>query len=96
MTQQEITEGNKLIAIFMGGGERDPGSPIWYLKEKDFHLFPKEMMYHSSWDWLVPVISKIAKQNRNVMPWGIAPSLINLDLTSVWEGVVSYIKINKK
>lgn len=39
-------ENNKLIAEFMGA----VGSPMYK---------PNEMKYHSSWDWLMPVIEKI-------------------------------------
>lgn len=46
MSEQEILEGNKLIADFMGINRAfDPRDKIY--------------KYHSSWDWLIPVIDKI-------------------------------------
>jgi hypothetical protein len=57
-----VQEGNKLIAKFMGG-------KTW---NNDIFLFPvgesplehqsemaKYFKYHSSWDWLMPVVEKI-------------------------------------
>lgn len=54
MTEQEIQEGNKLIADFMG-------------VKFDIHgeitgkhgVIVKGSRYHSSWDWLMPVVEKI-------------------------------------
>jgi len=60
MTEQEIIDGNKLIAVFMGiptcdrcngCGRYKFGSSIYYR--------PDEMKYHTSWDWLMPVVEKI-------------------------------------
>lgn len=39
----KILEGNKLIAEFLG----------WHLDPK------RSLKYHSSWDWLMPVVEKI-------------------------------------
>lgn len=63
MQEQEIIEGNKLIAEFMGGK---------YIQEYDewnFHLTDfgykigngeeKALKFNSSWDWLMPVVEKI-------------------------------------
>jgi len=46
----EITEGNKLIAEFMKN--HAVNSP--HLKSES------ELQYHTSWDWLMPVVEKIA------------------------------------
>lgn len=46
--EKEISEGNKLIAEFMG-------------RDKAFD--PRDKVYHydTSWDWLMPVVEKIGK-----------------------------------
>lgn len=54
MNDQEIIEGNKLIAEFMGMGEKF--LPMDYEHENG-------VRYHSSWDWLMPVVEKIEKEN---------------------------------
>ena len=65
-----IEEGNKLIAEFMGG-KKNNISDIYYLPEFG-HYFNSygqiewsdcfrlnELKYHTSWDWLMPVVEKI-------------------------------------
>lgn len=61
------TENNKLIAEFMGCTTVDrpkgkkyvmvglpTGSPV--------ELYPIDFKYHTSWEWLMPVVEKIEKQ----------------------------------
>ena len=73
MTQEEILEGNKLIAEFMEGKPEQ-----WYPENKDtgssgiHYYFSKDksptnekyigeyaLKYHSSLDWLMPVVEKV-------------------------------------
>lgn len=65
--EEKILEGNKLIAEFMGGK--------WYPKTSWYNIFTmwdncfvfenrigfqyRHLKYHSSWDWLMPVIEYI-------------------------------------
>ena len=53
-------EDNKLIAEFMGCVE-NPNNGVWNtecpFEGKGHHL--ETMKYHSSWDWLMPVVEKI-------------------------------------
>lgn len=67
MTEKEIIEGNKLIAEFVGWkynsetanhGIRDN---CWIRK----HEVVYELKYHSSWDWLMPVVEKIESITNN-------------------------------
>ncbi len=60
MTKEEIIEGNKLIAEFMNWKEENIS------KDLTFYYCPKNIRYnpliwHSSWDWLMPVVEKIAE-----------------------------------
>lgn len=57
MSKQEILEGNKIIAEFMGlinykGTTQD-------LCEYPWKGVNKRLKYHSSWDWLMSVVEKI-------------------------------------
>lgn len=59
----DITEGNKLIAEFMGN---KPDGTIYV---NQYHNFPtegsvvaEELLYHESWDWLMPVVEKIESE----------------------------------
>ncbi len=66
MNEQEILEGNKLIAEFMGFVK---DGFLW--KHRDVKLskyYPKNIFegdntnsfkFHSSWDWLMPVVEKL-------------------------------------
>ena len=56
-------QGNKLIAEFMGGTLDSPGSPYYYFLEKG--KYETELKYHSSWDWLMPVVEKIETLNNS-------------------------------
>lgn len=53
----EYTETNKLIAEFMGGTYL-PISEHYILPDMVSYL-PEDMQYHTSWDWLMPVVERI-------------------------------------
>jgi hypothetical protein len=60
MKENEIIQNNKLIAEFIGMQNTNIG---WYdnnevLTIKDNNTFD-ELLFHSSWDWLMPVVRKI-------------------------------------
>lgn len=62
MTTEEIVEGNRLIAEFMGYKQRENGGLFWG-NDGLGGLYPKDLKYHSSWDWLMPVVEKIINSN---------------------------------
>lgn len=82
MTQEEILEGNKLIAEFMGFKKHD--EYIYEAVEEKYfiptdikngcvnsygYVFPINcLMFHSSWDWLKPVIDKISEIDYTKYP----------------------------
>jgi hypothetical protein len=65
MSEEEILEGNKLIAEFMGYKYINPKDSCdrwgWYLNGDNSTSinYLKELKYHSSWDCLMPVVEKI-------------------------------------
>lgn len=67
-----LPEGNKLIAEFMGYKLRLPNgmkNKYWEKKlgeETDVLCSENKLLYHSSWDWLMPVVSKIEEQGQSV------------------------------
>ena len=75
-------EGNKLIAEFMG---EEIGHDKMVLRP-----FPEDApnnaerwtmtKYHSSWDWLMPVVEKIGDEN-----------LLSLNIETVWSNVIEHI-----
>jgi len=80
MSEEEILEGNKLIAEFMGYKYINPKDSCdkwgWYLNEDDSisELYLKELKYHSSWSWLMSVVEKISN-DPNVLDVGITFNL---------------------
>ena len=65
MTDKEIIEGNKLIAEFMQLKtiKRDGMSDSYmFVLHPGFiprEVCPANLEYHTSWDWLMPVVEKI-------------------------------------
>lgn len=62
-----IQEGNKLIAEFMGLNEAEDeypkGLPSHVELWGNFMDNGDKIQYHSSWDWLMPVVEKIIKMD---------------------------------
>ncbi len=68
MTLEEIIEANKLITEFMGAtitqGDNST-CKISFSRENappqlsQYWCYSSSMQYHSSWDWLMPVVEKI-------------------------------------
>jgi len=78
MIEEEILEGNKLIAKFLGWEEksypthmRSPfhGQSIWWVGNttKTFGCIVGEEYFHDSWEWLMSVIQKIEELGYFVM-----------------------------
>lgn len=104
MTQEEIIEGNELIAIFnedidnfyKWDGCRFTNGINWIIPE-----------YHSSWDWLMPVCIKCSEIAKEYEDYSIEAStynnikfhLLTFNLENIWRKVVEFIKCynqNKK
>lgn len=65
MEHNEILGGNKLIAEFMGIPKCERCSNCdHYRFGSSIYYSPSEMNYHSSWDWLMPVMFKIKNKIR--------------------------------
>ncbi len=62
MKTEQIFEGNRLIAEFMNVYlQNTVNLPKWYYKNKSNNLIilGDELLYHLSWNWLMPVVEKI-------------------------------------
>lgn len=58
LTKEEILEGNKLIAVFMGDYFDTGLEPSYYIRyNKEYKL--EDSQFHCSWDWIMPVVDKI-------------------------------------
>ena len=94
-------KNNKLIAEFMGVNPTILGDEITYemygiidciedgVDEQHFFL-EEQLMFHTSWDWLMPVIEKIEEQNEL-----IGAHILSTDIGKTYHGVVKFIKTYK-
>ena len=76
-------EENKLIAEFMGVDQVDIDT--WLETSPN-------LKYHTSWDWLMPVISKCLEIGANVPIERIYHSLHTQDMSFAYKSVVEFIK----
>ena len=76
---------NKMIGEFMGMQHTDIG---WYDNDETLQLQNNtfdELQYHTSWDWLIPVVQKIG-EDFNVAIYD------NDGIEKVYKRVVEFIK----
>ena len=94
-------ENNYLIAEFLGWELQDNPTDRWYgsYREPNGILHKntdkEPLLFHTSWDWLIPVVQKIEQVNE-----GVPSELWNVSLYSyheeVYDAVVNFIKeLNK-
>ena len=79
---------NKLIAEFMG--YKVTNGKCYSPKYKDGTIAP--MQFDRSWDWLMPVISKIETVSRGWFPHELHNSLMKNDIEYAYKAVVEFIK----
>ena len=77
---------NKLIAEFMGSNLN--GLEHWQYEE--------ELQYHTSWDWLMPVVNKCYTSNMQHPNDDITQGLIDVDIEATYKAVVEFIKENER
>lgn len=102
MQEQEdsIRDGNKLIAGFMGlhfskhqmwceMSDLSIVGGIEYASIWRQHLF-----YHSSFDWLIPVVQKIndLSEDYPMATYSVLRLNIAAPITEVWQAVIDFIK----
>lgn len=101
MTQEQIIEGDKLIAEFDEKINLELEFGEWYLEN------PNELKYNSSWDWLMPVVIKlknIVHEKENFLKMAgrfmnVQEALLKMDITVLYLAVVEFINwynLNKK
>lgn len=113
MTNKEIIEGNKLIAKFMGAVNEMPKGwilfgcvPEWVTEESHFFI-PEHFKFHSSWDWLQPIVAKCWNITSEFQyddeeylhiteeifhPDYMLAEFMNADITSIWQRVIEFIE----
>lgn len=75
---------NKLIAEFMGVVFHDDENQ--YYNADGLHI-GNTLQYHTSWDWLMPVVRKIENENEL-----IGAHILSTDRDKTYKKVVGFIK----
>tara|TARA_R100000030_G_C3181178_1_gene105879 strand:+ start:232 stop:465 length:234 start_codon:yes stop_codon:yes gene_type:complete len=72
---------NKIIAEFMG---------------KEIYQKHHESNYHTSWDWLMPVVKKVIQEDYDFLVFEeLKYHLWRVDIDAVYSTVVEFIKFNR-
>lgn len=108
-TEQQIIDGNELIAEFMGYKFKS-ANKYWCLYPLDDNSFLrnlgwvefKNLKFHSSWDWLIPVINNIPEEDYCCFCKGIyivefGGSLLTdtSNMAGVWGELVDYLLMRR-
>lgn len=104
MKEQEIIEGNKLIAEFMDWSKAEQLEGYCAFNEAVYQYTYDELIFHFSWDWLVPAIKKCQEAFKNVDTFSknfgvwkdlyirIQIALNDFDIEKVFSAVVEFVK----
>ena len=91
-----MEENNKLIAEFMGAEKthiKSVGDIYCPVPSKNGSEYADKLQYHSSWDWLMPVVAKCTKLNNDEFDnQSIAWALLSNSIIDVYDQVVEFIK----
>ena len=101
---------NELIAEFMGVKPLHMGGSVEYeiygildfiedgIDEQHFFL-EEELKFHSSWDWLMPVVDKcfdIHFEHSDDLSFLLNDALLTTNIDEVYRAVAEFIKRTKK
>ena len=67
--ENKVSQGSAEIALFMGFTKCDEDDYMEVPEEQQSifnygYYKPNKMKYHSSWDWIMPVVEKIERMSR--------------------------------
>lgn len=87
---------NKLIAEFMGHEPIVRGDDVYYELNEIRLTSADDLRYHTSWDWLMPVIEKIGREYKLGNLLGVMRALRKHStlqgFDEIYEAVVGFIK----
>ena len=90
-----IEECNKLIAEFMGRCGNVNKHLYWVNIPSVKWVTVEQMQFHTSWDWIIPVVEKCRERqifNSNRLINQITDSLVTLDIDAVWVSCLEFIQ----
>ena len=82
----ETREGNEIIAEFMQLKKGSTNEERWYRwdEENNGQGYFTDLKYHSSWDWIMPVVKKIEEHKY--------PEKYKEDLDESWRQDCAYMR----
>ncbi len=84
MTQEEIKEYNKRCAEFLGWIKTHPKIKDWHIYITPIgHVSYDKMLFHSDWNWIMEVLSKIEESHHTVISQGITGHYVNINREDV-------------
>ena len=89
-----MEKNNKLIAEFMEVHEimHDEYSEYDFADNTLDVVHEDDLQYHSSWDWLMPVIQKCRQENRLEYFDRVYYAIEECDINVTYKAVVEFIK----
>lgn len=97
-------QSNKLIAEFMGGVQitKEQPNPYWEgVPDGGQYLDTPNLKYHSSWDWLMPVVEKCLQRHDAIIDGreiidtpcvDIIEGLKSVSISETHQAVIEFIK----
>ena len=82
---------NKLIAEFMGIPSYKQGRYLMFEYADNNHRTEQDLAYHTSWDWLMPVVEKCLTTGDR-QHFVINDALLTCNIEEVYKAVVEFIK----
>jgi hypothetical protein len=87
----ECISDNEMIAEFMGLERTSDATNAMYHNKGEF--IGRNLEYHTSWDWLMPVAKKCINPEDNTEGWdNLAVALTTCNIEEVYQAVVEFIK----
>lgn len=93
-----MREGNKLIACFIYQDQKYDQGSFWINvpeKEMKHWVCDRDLKYHKSWEWLMPVVDKIYTsadwKGFNIVD-RIRKSFESVDIQNTWNMVIEFIE----
>ncbi|MCP4911392.1 MAG: hypothetical protein GY907_11875 [Bacteroidetes bacterium] len=89
----QVIENNKRIAEFMGYKTYNMRGYLNVVYADNNVRTIKDTHYHSSWDWLMPVVQKI-KQTFEGVPQEMFNISLYSDISEVYNAVIEFIEFH--
>lgn len=89
MSDTEILEGNTMIHDWIGARRMKHPFEHWWIGAQK----PEDLLYHSSWDWLIPAVKKIQQLKIEDFPKKkpVINAMHDVEKKLLWAAVVAFI-----